>query len=68
MNFVTHKGKQEVFECHSITQILTDSSQGITKPLMALIIVSLGFAAVWPGTGVNDAIRENRDDGRSRFS
>jgi len=36
---------------------------------MALIInVSLGFAAVWLDTGVNDAIRENRDDEGSRFS
>jgi hypothetical protein len=36
---------------------------------MTLIInVSLGFAVVWPGTGVNDAIKENRDDGGSRFS
>jgi len=68
VNFVIHEGKPEVFECQCNTQILTGSSQGVSKPLMVLIMkVTLGYAVVWLGTGVNDAVRENRDDGGGRF-
>lgn len=70
VNFVIREGKPEVSECQCNTQILTGSSQGVLKPLMVLIMkVSLGYATtVWVGTGVNDAVRENRDDWGSSFS